>query len=62
MDGMRRIDSFSRSRSPSPISRTDLSGHRYNNGWTKDQEDMMADWADIAGGYRWMHDKYEVSF
>jgi hypothetical protein len=48
-------------RSPPP-EKTDLSGNKvakFNNGWTKEQEELMAGWADIAACYRWMHDKYE---
>lgn len=51
--------SASQSRSPSP-QKTDISGNkppRFNNGWTKEQEELMAGWADIAASYRWMHDK-----
>jgi hypothetical protein len=29
------------------------------NGWSKEQDQLMADWSDIAGCYRWMHDKAE---
>jgi hypothetical protein len=56
------------SRSPSPGTpgtpgaKTDLSGAKvpkFNNGWTKEQEELMAGWADIAGCYRWMHDRCE---
>ena len=52
------------SRSPSPTGKVvDLSGNpkppRPNNGWTKEQEELMAGWADIAASYRWMHDKGE---
>ena len=52
------------SRSPSPPNTVvDLSGNpkppRPNNGWTKEQEELMAGWADIAASYRWMHDKGE---
>jgi hypothetical protein len=54
------------SRTPSPTRTpgtptTDLSGAKpkFNNGWTKEQEELMAGWADIAGCYRWMHDKCE---
>jgi len=49
---------------PAPVN-TDLSGNaslrvqRFNNGWTKEQEELMAGWADIASSYRWMHDKCE---
>lgn len=57
------MDSRSQSRSPSPAkSVTDISGgkpEKFNNGWTKEQEDLMASWADIASSYRWMHDKGE---
>jgi len=45
-----------------PPEKVDLSGNKIvkpNNGWTKEQEELMAEWADIAACYRWMHDKYE---
>lgn len=45
-----------------PPEKVDLSGNRivkFNNGWTREQEELMAGWADIASCYRWMHDKYE---
>jgi hypothetical protein len=32
---------------------------RFNNGWTKEQEELMAGWSDIGACYRWMHDRYE---
>ena len=35
---------------------------RFMNGWSKEQDDLMADWADIAGCYRWMHDKAEKKY
>jgi hypothetical protein len=42
---------------------TDLSGgamvKKFMNGWTKEQETLMADWADIAGCYRWLNDRAE---
>ena len=52
------------SRSPSPEStpKVDLSGNKLqkpNNGWTREQEDLMAGWSDIAACYRWMHDRCE---
>jgi hypothetical protein len=46
----------------------DLSGFilmpakKYLNGWTTEQEKLMAKWADIAGCYRWLHDKAEKGF
>lgn len=46
----------------SPPPEKDLSGNKlakFNNGWTKEQEELMAGWADIGACYRWMHDKYE---
>jgi hypothetical protein len=30
---------------------------RFMNGWTRELEDLMADWADKAACYRWMHEK-----
>jgi hypothetical protein len=45
-----------------PPEKVDLSGNKivkFNNGWTKEQEELMAGWADIGACYRWMHDKYE---
>jgi len=30
---------------------------RFNNGWTSELENLVADWADRAQCYRWMHDK-----
>ena len=47
---------------------TDLSGNqipstkKYLNGWTPEQEKLMAKWADIAGCYRWLHDRAEKGF
>lgn len=53
--------SGSQNSSPPP-EKADLSGNpivKPNNGWTKEQEQLMAEWSDIAACYRWMHDKYE---
>jgi hypothetical protein len=30
---------------------------KFLNGWTKELEELMADWADKAACYRWMHEK-----
>ena len=58
----------SRAPSPAKVGVVDLSGNsvhgatavqRFNNGWTNEQEELMAGWADIASSYRWMHDKCE---
>ena len=32
---------------------------KFQNGWTKEQETLMAEWADIAGCYRWLNDRAE---
>ena len=37
----------------------DLSGIHIRHPWTREQEELMAGWADIAACYRWMHDRYE---
>lgn len=46
-------------------SSVDLSGgkvKKFMNGWTKEQEVLMAEWSDIAACYRWLHDKAEKKF
>ena len=35
---------------------------KFQNGWLKEQERLMADWSDIASCYRWLHDKSEKIF
>lgn len=45
----------------------DLSGgtpgpRKFLNGWTKQQEQLMAEWADKAGCYRWLHDRCEKKY
>ena len=35
---------------------------KFQNGWTKEQERLMADWSDIASCYRWLHDQSEKVF
>jgi hypothetical protein len=54
------------SRSPSPNQTNVIKGdkeaprvQRPNNGWTREQEELMAGWSDIATCYRWMHDRCE---
>jgi hypothetical protein len=32
------------------------------NGWSKEQEILMAEWSDLAMCYRWLHDKSEKHF
>ena len=35
---------------------------KFNNGWTREIETLMAEWADKAVCYRWMHEKTERIF
>lgn len=58
---------ISTSRSPSPSSRKSVKleedkPKKFQNGWTKEQEKLMADWSDIASCYRWLHDQSEKVF
>ncbi len=44
---------------------SDVSGNpikKFNNGWTKQQETLMSEWADKAGCYRWLHDRCEKKY
>ena len=52
-----------RSRSPSPT-RSDEANkpRRFLNGWTKEQERLLAEWSDIALCYRWLHDRAEKHY
>ena len=43
----------------------DVSGakvKKFMNGWTKEQEVLMAEWSDVASCYRWLHDRAEKKF
>lgn len=62
---------MSSSRSPSPPAQSRRGSvaqtpndtpKRYMNGWSKEQDNLMADWSDIAGCYRWMHDRAEKKY
>jgi hypothetical protein len=35
---------------------------KFQNGWSSEQERLMADWSDIASCYRWLHDKSEKHY
>jgi hypothetical protein len=52
----------SRSRSVSPTRSEPPKEKRFLNGWSKEQEHLMADWSDLAMCYRWLHDKSEKFF
>jgi len=49
------------SRSQSPTNEPQKE-KRFLNGWSKEQEHLMADWSDLAMCYRWLHDKSEKFF
>ena len=49
----------SRSHSPTGTPPNEPKEKRFLNGWTKEQERLMADWSDLAMCYRWLHDKSE---
>jgi len=56
-----------RSRSVSPVRTPAPPGEepkekRFLNGWSKEQEILMAEWSDLAMCYRWLHDKSEKHF
>ena len=56
-----------RSRSVSPIrgppaAEAPPKERRFLNGWTREQEILMAEWSDLAMCYRWLHDKSEKHF
>ena len=59
--------SSSANTSPTPSRRgsVDISGNaprKFLNGWTKEQEALMAEWSDKAGCYRWLHDRCEKKY
>jgi hypothetical protein len=56
--------SLSRSQSPNrkSVSGDDEKPKKFLNGWTPEQERLMADWSDIASCYRWLHDQSEKVF
>ena len=37
----------------------ETSERKFNNGWTREQEDLVAQWSDIASCYRWLHTRTE---
>lgn len=50
----------SRSNSPTrPGTTEEQKEKRFLNGWTDEQERLMAEWSDLAMCYRWLHDKSE---
>jgi hypothetical protein len=51
-----------RSRSGSDLSGAMPPPRKFLNGWTKQQEELMAEWSDKAGCYRWLHDRCEKKY
>ena len=60
------VDNSANSRSSSPSSKSGKTEEekpkKFLNGWTGEQERLMADWSDIASCYRWLHDQSEKVF
>lgn len=48
--------------SADPITPKPQHKKKFLNGWTKELETLIADWADKAACYRWMHEKTSVIF
>ncbi len=47
---------------PATPASTEKRGRKYHNGWTKQLENLVAEWADKASCYQWMHGKTEEKF
>ena len=45
--------------SPTRDDKKEMQEKRFLNGWSKEQEQLMASWSDIALCYRWLHDNAE---
>lgn len=60
INGNQSRGSLSRSQSPSNRSVVgEEKPKKFQNGWSREQERLMADWSDIASCYRWLHDQSE---
>ncbi len=46
----------------SETSMADKKPRKYHNGWTKQVENLVAEWADKASCYQWMHQKTEEQY
>jgi hypothetical protein len=61
-----QITSIPNSRSESPSAKgakgEEIKPRKFQNGWSREQERLMAEWSDIASCYRWLHDKSEKIF
>jgi len=62
-EGVHVINGTEQSRSSSPANTPrEPKEKRFLNGWSKEQERLMAEWSDLAMCYRWLHDKSEKFF
>jgi hypothetical protein len=59
---MSRSRSVSPSRPGAPPAAEEPREKRFLNGWSKEQETLMAEWSDLAMCYRWLHDKSEKHY
>jgi hypothetical protein len=57
-----RNSSTVESRSSSPNNKTAITPKKFQNGWSKEQEELLAQWSDISSCYRYMHDRSEKIF
>ena len=57
-----RSRSVSPTRPGGPAPSEEPKEKRFLNGWSKEQEILMAEWSDLAMCYRWLHDKSEKHF
>jgi hypothetical protein len=62
INGSEQGQTRSRSSSPTGKKGEEEKPKKFQNGWTREQERLMADWSDIASCYRWLHDQSEKVF
>jgi hypothetical protein len=48
--------------SPAETKKVEPKPRKFHNGWTKQLEVLVAEWADKSACYRWMHEKTEAIF
>jgi hypothetical protein len=62
INGVSEDGLISSSRSSSPGRNAPLVPKRFQNGWSKQNESLLAQWSDISSCYRYMHDRAEKIF
>ncbi len=62
INGLSEDGLISSSRSSSPGRNAPLVPKRFQNGWSKQNESLLAQWSDISSCYRYMHDRAEKIF